>query len=79
MIGTLTDKEITLIFGMIFFIASFYYLYQKLDVTQEDIDKSRKSLKEWDTERIKGCLGIKKNLRKKDFKINRFFYWKTKR
>jgi cbb3-type cytochrome oxidase subunit 3 len=46
MIGTLTDKEITLIFGMIFFIASFYYLYRKLDVTQEDIDKSRTSLKD---------------------------------
>lgn len=45
MIGTLTDKEITLIFGMVFFIVSFYYLYRKLDVTQEDIDKSRKSLK----------------------------------
>jgi preprotein translocase subunit YajC len=60
MIGTLTDKEITLIFGVIFFMVCFYFFYQKLNVTQEDIDKSRKSLKELDTERIKGCLGIRK-------------------
>ena len=79
MTGTLTDNDIAVICGVIFFMVCFYFFYQKLNVTQEDIDKSRKSLKEWDTERIKGCLGIKKNLRKKDFKINRFFYWKTKR
>jgi preprotein translocase subunit YajC len=46
MIGTLTDKEITLIFGVIFFMVCFYFFYQKLNVTQEDIDKSRKSLQE---------------------------------
>jgi hypothetical protein len=32
--------------GVIFFMVCFYFFYQKLNVTQEDIDKSRKSLQE---------------------------------
>jgi hypothetical protein len=44
MTGTLTDNDIAVICGVIFFMVCFYFFYQKLNVTQEDIDKSRKSL-----------------------------------